>query len=252
MKKQEMIASMLTMQHSFNQSVNTDYLLNDYDWDTAIIVEIGEAIEHLPWKWWKHNTNSTTNTFNTDQFSLEVIDIWHFILSKLLQLTCVTNGEQIRNVESVIAELVSSDLFEDLFYTGFNSAAHNEFYPKTQYIIEHLKYMLTTLMCSEPRVDIIFPSLFEDFTKICNVIGINDLTKMFNLYVGKNALNKVRQVNGYKTGEYYKLWDDIHEDNYFMMQILRRYSDPLTLDHAFKLIDNLYNSFRPNQLHKEV
>ena len=43
--------------------------------------------------------------------------------------------------------------------------------------------------------------------------------ELFALYIGKNMLNRFRQNNGYKTGEYRKLWGG-REDNEHLIELL--------------------------------
>ena len=43
----------------------------------AVAIEGAEAIEHHGWKWWK-------NRKDLAQLQMELIDIWHFLLSELL------------------------------------------------------------------------------------------------------------------------------------------------------------------------
>ena len=43
--------------------------------------------------------------------------------------------------------------------------------------------------------------------------------ELFDLYIGKNVLNRFRQDHGYKTGEYHKLWQG-REDNEHLMEVL--------------------------------
>src|SRR5690606_37979069 len=50
-----------------------------YEWYRAIWVECAELMDHYGWKWWKKQTP------DRDQVVLELIDIWHFGLSDLLQ-----------------------------------------------------------------------------------------------------------------------------------------------------------------------
>jgi hypothetical protein len=46
-----------------------------------------------------------------------------------------------------------------------------------------------------------------------------DIKELRKLYILKNALNKVRQMNGYKEGTYIKMWGD-KEDNYVAREIM--------------------------------
>ena len=43
-------------------------------------------------------------------------------------------------------------------------------------------------------------------------------------YIGKNMLNRFRQNNGYKSGEYKKLWQG-REDNEHLIELLAALSD---------------------------
>jgi hypothetical protein len=45
------------------------------------------------------------------------------------------------------------------------------------------------------------------------------LEELFDLYIGKNVLNRFRQNHGYKTGEYRKLWGG-REDNEHLIDLL--------------------------------
>ena len=45
------------------------------------------------------------------------------------------------------------------------------------------------------------------------------LDELFALYIGKNVLNGFRQNNGYKSGEYRKLWQG-REDNEHLIEVL--------------------------------
>ena len=47
-----------------------------------------------------------------------------------------------------------------------------------------------------------------------------DLQKLFDIYIGKNVLNKFRQDHGYKDGTYKKIWNGV-EDNIIMNEILQ-------------------------------
>ena len=58
----------------------------------------------------------------------------------------------------------------------------------------------------------LFSSLLED----CGI----DAERLYRDYVSKNVLNHFRQDNGYKTGEYVKMWQGL-EDNAHMEEILK-------------------------------
>jgi hypothetical protein len=49
------------------------------------------------------------------------------------------------------------------------------------------------------------------------------LPELYGMYIGKNILNRFRQNNGYKSGEYRKLWQG-REDNEHLVELLEELS----------------------------
>jgi hypothetical protein len=54
---------------------------------------------------------------------------------------------------------------------------------------------------------------------------------LYKRYIGKNALNEFRQLNGYKSGTYIKIWNN-REDNEYLTDILE----------SLQLDENLYSN----------
>jgi len=75
----QQIKIMLELQDSMNTKVNADWQTQGFEWYRAIWVECAELLDHYGWKWWKKQSP------DTEQVALELIDIWHFGLSILLQ-----------------------------------------------------------------------------------------------------------------------------------------------------------------------
>ena len=69
------LISMLKMQDDMNRKVNPEWVSAKNNWHRAILVEGVEAIEHHGWKWWKKQES------DMEQLRMELVDIWHFILS---------------------------------------------------------------------------------------------------------------------------------------------------------------------------
>ena len=67
------------MQDEMNQKVNHDWRDKKREWYRAIWIECAELMDHHGWKWWKKQAN------DIEQVQLEIIDIWHFGLSMLLE-----------------------------------------------------------------------------------------------------------------------------------------------------------------------
>ena len=80
MNKEELLNALtecMKTQETFNQLVNPDWRKARYNWNRAIWTECAELVDHLHWKWWK----DTSAKINEKQALLEVVDIFHFVLS---------------------------------------------------------------------------------------------------------------------------------------------------------------------------
>ena len=61
------------------------------------------------------------------------------------------------------------------------------------------------------------------FTAAMATLPMN-YAELYALYIGKNMLNRFRQNNGYKSGEYKKLWQG-REDNEHLIELLAELGD---------------------------
>ena len=73
-----MLLAMLELQDSMNQKIDAGWLARRHAYLRAVLVEATEALEHYGWKWWKKQTP------DMPQLRIELIDIWHFVLSEYL------------------------------------------------------------------------------------------------------------------------------------------------------------------------
>lgn len=196
------ILEMLELQDSMNREVNPHWIEAGYCWPRAIMMEAAEAIDHHGWKWWKHTTP------DMPQLQMELVDIWHFMLSmemenrKSIDLTVIAAG--------LSAEIESKIL-------SSNEEKYKEFT-----ILECLHEIIAqSAQFNMPEI-----GLFGRTLQACGM-SWDDL---YFQYIGKNALNKFRQANGYKTGDYIKDWSSVSllsgdkkelEDNDHLSEILR-------------------------------
>ena len=74
----EQASTMLSLQMSMNAKVDPDWVAARYPYLRAVAIEGAEAIEHHGWKWWKKQEK------DLPQLQMELIDIWHFVLSEIL------------------------------------------------------------------------------------------------------------------------------------------------------------------------
>jgi len=178
-----------------NAKVDPDWLAARYPYLRAVAIEGAEAIEHHGWKWWKKQEK------DLPQLQMELIDIWHFILSEIL----------LRNSGNVDASLAALMMLLD----SANTQKIIDF-DDQHYSIDELdlltKLELLIALSVVRRIEL---SLFQSIMSKCQ-IGWLDL---YRQYVGKNVLNMFRQDHGYKDGSYQKIWDG-REDNEYLVEII--------------------------------
>ena len=186
---------MLTLQSSMNAKVDPNWVTARYPYLRAVAIEGAEAIEHHGWKWWKKQDKDLA------QLQMELVDIWHFILSEIL----------LRNGQNQAAPL--NHLLNALKQT--NNQQHIKFDNAT-YILKKLdlitKLELLIAISIARRIEL---AVFESIMHDCKL----SWTELFCQYVGKNVLNMFRQDNGYKNGTYQKIWAG-REDNEHLVKIL--------------------------------
>ncbi len=177
------IESMLSMQDELNKAVNPKWIEVDDRWSRAIWTECAELLNELNWKWWKHEV------IDFKKIHLEVVDIWHFVISDLLHFLV---GDKVRACSYIASAAVAT---EGASHPGIN---------KIEQLIE-----LTESIARETLNNRVI--LSEVLTLIYSS-GLS-LEQLYRLYIGKNILNVFRQDNGYKTGGYKRKWPDGRDDN---------------------------------------
>lgn len=174
------IASMLTLQDQMNTKVHPDWRTQQFAWYRAIWVECAELMDHYGWKWWKKQTPDWA------QVHLELIDIWHFGLSDLLQHNA--------NDEALVARIAA--LFDAPAVVG-------EFREELEVFVASV----TNRKCF-------------DGPAFVRVMRAAELTfdALYSGYIGKNVLNFFRQDHGYQDGSYQKVWQG-REDNEHLAEL---------------------------------
>ncbi len=191
---------MLALQDAMNSKINTDWREAGNEWYRAIWIECAEMLDHYGWKWWKHQQA------DMDQVILEIVDIWHFILSDLLENTS--------DQDALAAELAEQ-------FSEQPSAAD------IKLAIESLASK--TLMSKSAEV--------SAFIELMAAVSLT-ADDLYRGYIGKNVLNFFRQDHGYKDGTYQKVWGG-REDNEYLVE------SAASLDvNSATFQDDLYNSLQ--------
>ena len=187
------LVSMLEMQDGMNKKVNPDWVAANNNWHRAIQVEAVEAIEHHGWKWWKKQNCDMA------QLRMELVDIWHFILSTVIQNT---RGSIRFSTIEMISELNLSQKSVQF---------DNQYYILAKMSLLEKLDLLVGLSAAKRTSLALFNSLLSD----CGMSWV----ELFKQYTGKNVLNIFRQDYGYKAGTYIKIWNG-REDNEHLVELL--------------------------------
>ncbi len=206
------LSTMLELQDGMNSKVNPEWVAANNNWHRAIQVEGVEAIEHHGWKWWKKQECDLA------QLRMELVDIWHFILSATIQAKFGTIA------------LAKMDMQNEFNLRQKSVQFDNQYYVLAQLSLLDKLDLLVGLAAARRTNLALFESLLHD----CGMEW-NDL---FKQYVGKNVLNVFRQDHGYKAGTYIKIWDG-REDNEHLVEVL----EVADLD-AANVRDELYSSLK--------
>lgn len=190
----QQINTMLSLQSAMNRKVDPDWIVAAYPYLRAVVVEAAEAIEHHGWKWWKKQE------LDMAQLQMEVIDIWHFLLSEVLLRQ---QGDEAAASVQLLHDCLSSPISD----IGFDGHTYNL---TSMTLLDKLELLIA--LAAARRIEVVvFASIMQD----CEM-GWDDL---FAQYVSKNVLNFFRQDHGYKEGSYQKIWHG-KEDNEHLVEVM--------------------------------
>ena len=176
------------------------------NWKRCIYMECAEMIDSFSWKHWK----SIDKEPDWDNLQIEIVDVWHFIMSLAIEDYSKNLKGQIEDLAINISNL---DSFSKIDMDIRNYAAQDDVMLKVENIM--------LIVLAKENLDL--EKLLIEFFDLVVMGGLN-LETLYRLYVGKNILNQFRQDNGYKDGSYVKLWNG-EEDNVVMKRIWEENGD---------------------------
>lgn len=211
MQTQNSINEMLSMQNTLNEMTNgADWrsgltqLGKVIDWRRCIVMEAAELIDSYPWKHWK-SVDAVTDIENV---RIELVDIWHFLLSLTLEHFELDFAAELLN-RALLANREAE--------VGVN---------RDMCVIDqvriHEAMMATALESSDVSAEYLL-RLAGHFFSSCHVAELS-FDELYQIYMAKNVLNKFRQDHGYKEGTYIKEWNG-KEDNIVMFEIIEKMAD---------------------------
>ncbi len=221
------ILQMLELQQELNDATNGLNWENGItkngkiiDWRRCIYLEAAELVESYPWKHWK-NIDASPDYAN---IKIEIVDIWHFIMSEALRIYKVENRGSIENISTAISAMEG---FEE--FTQSQKSKKLDNYEE----IALVEDMIRILFCDKENID----ALLISFLTMSSKLNLK-LPELYELYIGKNILNKFRQEHGYKEGSYIKVWN-AEEDNVVMQRILNEKNE-ITPDALYGALEEAY------------
>ena len=220
MDNKKLLKDMFTLQDKLNCDTSGDNWRDGVtnkakiiDWYRCIYMEACESIDSFAWKHWK----TIDQEPNWDNLKVELIDIWHFLMSELM-------------VHVTIDEAV------DIAYENFTNSIKQD--TSIEKMLNTLEDIILFSIKEKRAKNITKDSkLLKAFITACFMMGL-DIKALSKLYLGKNALNKFRQDNGYKEGTYIKIWNK-QEDNEVMMSIVQDLKE-LSFDNIYNALESKY------------
>jgi dimeric dUTPase (all-alpha-NTP-PPase superfamily) len=232
---------MFELQHKNNVNTIPEYWIKNLAWNEAIIAESGELLESLQYKWWK------SGEVDLDNSRMELIDIWHFIMSQLMvehikKYSIITTTDDFKGdvLESLVNQITLIDHYS---ITENNELTRLEL---MHVINESIKTTIDPFNYDTNDLVLHFLTCIASFG-----MSFNDLVE---LYITKNVLNHLRQNNGYKTGEYIKLWlftdpskegglPESVEDNVVAVSLAKELlsTNELTFDNLYSKLQSYYD-----------
>jgi len=221
------ILQMLELQQELNDATNginwEDGMTKNgkkIDWRRCVYLEAAELIESYPWKHWK-NIDASPDYAN---IKIEIVDIWHFIMSEALRIYKVDARGSIADIATTVSSMEGFETF-----TQEEKSEKLDNYEE----IALVEDMIRILFCDKENID----ALIISFLTIASKLNLK-LPELYKLYIGKNILNKFRQEHGYKEGSYIKVWNG-EEDNVVMQRILNNKNE-ITPDALYSALEEAY------------
>ena len=211
--------TMLSLQSAMNAKVDPNWVAARYPYMRAVVIEAAEAIEHHGWKWWKKQEK------DLPQLQMELIDIWHFLLSEIL---LSEEGSETAALLKLTEQLESIPGSQQVDFDG------RQYNLNSIELLDQLELLIA--LSAARKIEL---SVFAAIMGNCEM----DWTELYCQYVGKNVLNFFRQDHGYQDGSYQKMWNG-REDNSYLVEVMAEL-DPGDAKYKDKLYRALSNHY-PN------
>ncbi len=200
------VRAMLQLQQQLNDATNGENWEagvtkngKSINWKRCIYMECAEMVDSFAWKHWK-SIDAQPDWAN---LQIEVVDVWHFVMSLALEFYKNNNLGSIETLAQQISEMPNYEVLDEPI----------DAFAEEKLILIQIEAVMRDAL--EPKLSM--TKLLFDFFELCRMSKL-DLATLYRLYVGKNILNQFRQDHGYKEGSYIKVWNG-EEDNVVMKRI---------------------------------
>jgi len=218
---------MLQLQNQLNDATNGENWTKGVtkngktiNWKRCIYMECAEMVDSFGWKHWK----SIDVEPDWQNHQIEVIDVWHFIMSLAIE---VYEKNLKGGIEDIAIDISALESLSNIQNDTLKFATQENVIEKVENLIR--------IAVSKDEIDL--GELISEFFDLVSMSGLS-LDTLYRLYVGKNILNQFRQDHGYKEGTYIKVWNG-DEDNVVMKRIWEENSD-VTPDILYKKLEKAY------------
>jgi dimeric dUTPase (all-alpha-NTP-PPase superfamily) len=220
------VLAMLQLQQQLNDATNGENWEEGVtkngkviNWKRCIYMECAELVDSFAWKHWK----SIAADPDWDNLQIEVVDVWHFVMSLALE----TYKKNRLGDIVVLAEQISEMDNYALLYDEIDDFESEKL----------LMIQIESVMRDALEINTSMTKLLFDFFELARMSKL-DITTLYRLYVGKNILNQFRQDHGYKEGTYTKVWNG-KEDNVVMKKVWDKNGD-LKPEALYKILEEKY------------
>lgn len=224
-----MFVKCIELQNRFNSNTSgEDWKESENDYAYEAIMELIEAGNSVPHKWWGKEE------LDKENFILELIDTTHFGMSNHLASPFYCSYEDLNKTMNEAYDMFGLHVAPPL-------AGHN-FKTVKNIIKSATKHLLSGY--DKRHVT----GFWVDIMKLFKIAGV-DKKEIVTRYLIKNCLNKLRQIYGYKSGNYCKMLPSspkstLVEDNVIMTSAILNSTIELDFEVVYREIEKLYNYHR--------
>lgn len=188
------LKELFEIQDATNEKAVPNWREQSLAWDQAILVESGEFIDHMGYKWWSKKEP------DIKQAQMELIDILHFLLS----VTMDWNDPTDLSTESG-TQVIAGTIFKSV-----NETQPPE--PEDNYFARTSALSLNKSLYSGELIN-----AWYYWADMCLQVGLG-WAEVYAKFIGKAALNRFRWENGYGSA-YQKIWNG-REDNEYLTELV--------------------------------